>query len=158
MSSDKPKFNRRRLLLYGALAGAGLAAAYAGGWYWVRVRNGDTEDLIVSILRRRLRGLQVAPEDMRDFARALQPRFAQHSRLAMLGMLGPIYERVNVYRFLPYSALSFRRFENQIVQEFLLSSDFFAEGADPARPVQYFGARDPVRRICDNPFAVFDPE
>jgi hypothetical protein len=150
------KLSRRRLFAYSALIGVAATAAYSVGWWWFKVRQGDTEDLIVSVLRRHLRGLPVLEKDMRDFAQALQPRFAEHARLAQLGMFGPLYERFNVIRFVPGSATSFRYFEDLIVGEFLLSTDFFSAEREQDAEVQYFGARDTKRLICNNPFANFD--
>ena len=152
------KFSRRRLFAYGALAGAAATAAYTTGWWWFKVRTGDTQDLIIAVLRRHLDGLPVAEEDMRAFALALQPRYAQHTRLAQLGMLAPLYQRFNLFRFIPRTAASFRHFEDEVVAEFLFSTDFFDPERDPVEPVNYYGARDAERRICGNPFANFDEE
>jgi|GEM_PF-1184412 len=152
------KVNRRRFLLYGAAGAAAVGAAYAGGWWWFKVRRGDTEDMIVSILKRHLAGLPVAEEDMRAFARHLQPRFARHRRLAMLGMLGPIYERVDVISWVPGSQPGFRRIEDAVVGEFLLSTDYFDEDADTSEGITYIGPYDAYARICGNPFARLEEE
>jgi hypothetical protein len=45
-----------------------------------------------------------------------------------------------------------RRLEEAWATLFLLSSDFFATGADAARVVRYVGLFDPMR-ACGNPFA-----
>jgi hypothetical protein len=152
------KLSRRRLLAYCALTGVGACAAYGTGWWWFKVRPGDTEDLIVSVLRRNLAGMAVAEEDMRAFAQEVQPRYSDQPRLAQLGILAPLYERFNVYRHIPRTAFSFRRFEDEVVGEFLFSSNFFDAGRNTADPIEYYGARDPKRRICSNLFANFDPE
>lgn len=152
------KINRRRFLLYGAAGAAVLTAAYAGGWWWFKVRTGDTEELVMSVLRRHLKGMPIAEEDMRNFARSLQKRYSEHRRLAMLGMLGPIYERVDIYRLMPESRRSFRRFEDTVVGEFLLATDFFDNDADESEPIAYFGPYNTYSRICANPFARFEEE
>jgi hypothetical protein len=152
------KLTRRRFLFYGATGAALVAAAYCGGWYWLKVRQGDTEDLVVSVLRRHLKGLPVAEVDMRNFARSLQKRYSKHRRLAMLGMLGPIYERVDIISPLPNTRRSFRRFEDTVVGEFLLSTDFFDTDADTSEQISYFGPYSTYSRICSNPFAVLDEE
>lgn len=151
-------FTRRRFLLYGASGAAVLAAAYAGGWWWFKVRNGDTEDLIVSVLRKHLKGMPIDEADMRNFARSLQKRYSAHRRLAMIGMLGPIYERLDIYRLMPETRKSFRRFEDTVVGEFLLSTDFFDNNEDISEPIAYFGPYNTYSRICANPFAQFDEE
>jgi hypothetical protein len=155
-SSSKGRPSRRKLLLGGAAGAAAVVAAYTGGWWWFKVRSGDTEDLVVSVLRRNLRGLAFAEEDMRSFARAVQGRFSSNRRLALLGMLGPLYEHIHVYKLLPRSYQSFRRFEDAVVGDFLLSTDFFEHRPEPEAPLTYHGLHDTYSRICANPFAQLD--
>jgi len=150
------RISRRRLFTYGTLLGAWGMGAYTVGWWWFKARKGNTESLILSILHRHLAGLPVAEEDMERFARAIQPRFARRVRLAQLGMLGPLYERFDLIRFIPGSAETFRSFEDLIVSEFLLSSDFFSPHRSEREPIRYFGLRDPSRGVCGNPFARFE--
>jgi hypothetical protein len=45
-----------------------------------------------------------------------------------------------------------RHGEERVTTLFLLSSDFFVNGADISRPVSYVGYYDPAR-ACGNPFA-----
>ncbi len=151
-----PKKPTRRILLGGALGAAAVGAAYAGGWYWFKVRTGDTEAMILSVLRRNLRDLEVREEDLRAFALELQERFAEHRRLAMLGMLAPLYEHVDLYDWVPGAQPSFRRFEDTVVGEFLMSTDFFEHGPDSGQPLTYYGPYTPYLRICGNPFAELD--
>ena len=44
-------------------------------------------------------------------------------------------------------------FEEQIVTKFLLSTNFFHEGADESKPVTYLSYYDPYKMPCQNPFA-----
>ncbi len=141
------RIGRRRFLLWGAAAAGVVGAAYAGGWWWFKVRTGDTEDLIVSVLRRHLGSLPISETDMRRFARKQQKRFAPNHRLAMLGMLGPVYERINIFELLPGSRVSFRRFEDVVVGEFLLSTDFFTREPNSGGALTYLGPYDPYERL-----------
>ena len=47
-----------------------------------------------------------------------------------------------------------RHGEERVVSAFLLSSDFFVNGADTSRIVRYLGFYDPLK-ACSNPFARF---
>lgn len=158
MYQDRPlrRFSRRRLLLTGAAGAAAIAAAYSGAWWYYKVRTGDTEDLIVSVLRRHLGAVPIKDSDMLRFARAVQERYAKNRRLAMMGMLGPIYQRVNVYKLLPSSYESFRRFEDAVVGDFLMSTDFFDRTRKAGTRLNYYGLYTSYERICGNPFAVLD--
>jgi hypothetical protein len=51
-----------------------------------------------------------------------------------------------------------RKLERQLVSDFLLSSDFFSNGADEGRPVRHLALYDPRRVGCRNPFARFDSD
>lgn len=154
----KRTLSRRKLLLFGALGASAAAAAYSGGWYWFKVREGDTEELIVSILRRHLKGIPVEERHFHDYARSVQERYQDQRRLAMLGMLGPLYERVDVIALMPASSVPFRRFEDAVVGEFLMSTDYFRERADEREPLLYFGRYDPYVALCSNPLARFGEE
>jgi len=153
---EERKLGRRRFLLTGAAAGAALGAAYVGGWWYYRVRTGDTRGLVLSVLHRHLRHLQVEERDLKSFAEAMHERFSSQRRLAWMGMLGGVYEFVNIYNLVPQTRRGFRGFEDAIVSDFLLSTDFFDNGADDSQPLVYRHAHDPYERICANPFASFD--
>jgi hypothetical protein len=46
--------------------------------------------------------------------------------------------------------------DDRICAAFLLSSDFFRNGADESGPVHYLALHDPWKVGCTNPFARFD--
>lgn len=48
------------------------------------------------------------------------------------------------------------RLNNAFYTTFLLSSDFFLNGADVKKPVTYLVLHDPARVPCHNPFARYD--
>ena len=58
------------------------------------------------------------------------------------------YEK-HVGRIKPYSVTS----NATLFQKFLLSSDYYRNGADPKRPVHYVAFHDPYVSPCWNPFA-----
>jgi len=130
-----------------AVACAGLLGA--GGWRFFRARD---EDAILMVLRKRLDYLQLDPAGIRSFARDLASRrLLSRGRLRLMMTFSPLYRRfdLNGQNFL---AVAIRHGEERIVSNYLLSSDFFINGADQSRIVRYLGFYDPLR-ACSNPFA-----
>ena len=142
--------NRRRLIL-GGLGVAGVAGLGAWGLgHWGLHRE------IVSVLHRRLSFLKLEEEGVRAFARD-QTAAAFNKKI-------PTWTRLR-YHFLSAGAPSFKRFyrsteqlsrvarlEEMLVSTYLLSSDFFSNGADESRTIKYVAYYDPMRG-CQNPFA-----
>ena len=143
--------NRRRFLLSIC---SSVPVLYAGAWWLFKVRKGDLSDIVVAVIERRLNYLELAPNAASAFATDIRARPKQTSdrrdKLSWIGMLAPLYPT--------YVSLSSRSYatENELVVQFLLSSDFFLNGADEHRPVQYLVYYDPYRQICANPFARLD--
>jgi hypothetical protein len=142
--------NRRRLIV-GGLGLAGVAAL--GVWGFGRL---GFEAEIASILRRRLGFL--------DLDRDGVQRFAKDQATATFGKKIPTWNRLR-YHFLSAVAPSFKRYyrstdkrsrlarlEDSLVSTYLLSSDFFLNGADESRKINYVAYYDPMRP-CQNPFA-----
>lgn len=144
---DQPKLTRRAFLITGLAALGG-----AGAWWAARGlgQPGYVDDLIVRILRRNLSYLTLADADLRAFAAdvtadqsVLQTR---DTRLAALAY--PLYPN------LPDALMddaTLKPIEDDLVSRFLLSSDFFWNGADEATPVAYLGYYIPGRSPCFNP-------
>ncbi len=124
------------------------AAAFAG-WRFVR---GTDEDAIVAVVNKRLNYLKLDPADVRRFARNLAATDKISSgRLRVLTAAGPLYSDLAwPNRGFPWNGV--RHGEERVVSIFLLSSDFFLNGADVSRPVRYLGEYDPII-ACRNPFA-----
>ncbi len=142
--------NRRRVILGGlGLAGvAGIGAWGLGHW--------GLRKEIVSIIRRRLSFLKLDEEGVRAFAK--------DQTAATFNKKIPTWTRLR-YHFLSSGPPSYKRFyrssdtrsgaaklEDLLVSTFLLSSDFFSNGADESRTVSYVAYFDPMR-ACQNPFA-----
>jgi len=141
---------RRRAFLVGGL-GVVLVAGL-GVWGFGRPL---TEAQIVSHLRRRLSFLHLEEQGLREFA---------HDQMSALLAKRPTWVRWK-YHFLHIFAKSFSRFdtsndhrsrierlEDNLASTYLLSSDFFINGADESRLVRYRSYYDPMRP-CGNPFA-----
>ena len=138
----------RRSFLAIALGGV----AVAGGWRFFRSRE---QDAIVLVLRKKLNYLHLDENGMRAFAADLASRkIVSSTRLRLIGALGPIYQR---FAFGHQNAVEagIQHGEERIVTNFLLSSEFFINGADETRLVRYLGFYDAVR-ACSNPFARFE--
>ena len=132
-----------------AAACAGLLGA--GGWRFFRAHD---EEAILMVLRKRLDYLKMDPAGMRAFATDLASRrLLSSTRLRLMMSFGPWYRRadLNGQGFL---AVAIRHGEERIVSNYLLSSDFFINGADQTRVVKYLGFYDPLH-ACSNPFARF---
>jgi hypothetical protein len=142
--------SRRRLIVggLGAVAAAGLGA-------WGLGRLGFRME-IASILRRRLGFLKMDEGGIRAFAKD-QTRATFSKKI-------PTWNRLR-YHMLASGASSFKRFyrstdtpsrmgkfEDTLVSTYLLSSDFFWNGSDESRTVNYVAYYDP-NRPCHNPFA-----
>ena len=141
----------RRRLIMGGLGAVGVAGLGA----WGLGRLGFQVE-IASILRRRLGFLKLDEGGIRAFAKD-QTR-------AIFGKKIPNWNRLR-YHLTASGASSFKRFyrsadtrsrfarfEDTLVSTYLLSSDFFWNGSDESRKVNYVAYYDPLRP-CNNPFA-----
>ena len=134
----------RRSLL-GGLA-ASMAAALPVG-----LLASSEAGAIAAVVRKRLGYLQLEPAGVDGFARDLAQRgLITSSKLRLAAASGLIYVDFGDGNRLAHSL---RRGEDHIVSYYLLSSDFFANGADESRLVSYTGFYDPFAGICRNPFA-----
>ena len=141
----------RRRLIFGGLGAVG--AAGLGAWGLGRL---GFQMEIASILRRRLGFLKLDDGGVRAFAKD-QTRATFSKKI-------PSWNRLR-YHMLASGASSFKRFyrstdthsrmgrfEDALVSTYLLSSDFFWNGSDESRKVNYVAYYDP-NRPCHNPFA-----
>ena len=137
----------RRQVIAGVLGGL---AAVTGWRYW----RSNEEDAILLVLRKRLDYLQLDPQGARAFATDLAAsHLLSRMRLKLIGTFAPLYTRFGLNGHDALQA-GIRHGEERVVSNFLLSSDFFINGADTARTVRYLGFYDPLR-ACSNPFARF---
>jgi hypothetical protein len=140
---------RRTFVLYGAALASASASAWAA-WEFVDASDVDTFAMVV---RRRLDYLKLEPEGVRRFA---QDMVALHvistTRMHVLSEFKSVYARFPLSAGDNMLAYKLRHGEDRIVSSYLISSDFFINGADESRLVKYLGILDP-RRACCNPFA-----
>jgi hypothetical protein len=140
---------RRRFL---AIASGVVVAAAVGV---VAIAPAVTESQIVNHVRRRLSFLKLDEAGLETFAR---------EQVAALLAKRPTWNRMK-YHFLSAFTNSFTRYDRSsdrrsriermtdgFASTYLLSSDFFVNGANPAQVVRYLSLYDPLR-ACGNPFA-----
>ena len=134
-----------------AISGLSL---YLGGWLGLKIRRGRADGLIIAILRERLNYLKLDEEGMivfaTDFAIEWPERVAYLSNWGWL--LREIYDKINIFELAPKTT-STRKIKDSIATQYLLSSDFFLNGADESITVKYITYYDPYKTICENPFA-----
>jgi hypothetical protein len=141
----------RRTILLGSLAGL-FGARLLYKWYW-----GDPTQVIEAILTRRVGHLRVEAKAFSTFAAAYLKSRAEHEdRLRHLSTASLALQFFTPYTWLG-SRHPLRRLENNVVSMFLLSTDFFQNGADETRAVSYVAFYDPTAAICRNPFVNQNP-
>lgn len=137
----------RRQFLVGSAA-VGTAAAAGGAW----VLTDDPKDFVVEMIKRSVPYIEFEPGAVENFAghyiQIVEPQRRDNiekiSKLVRgigLSMTETVLDGNEKYE-------NFRR---TTVSTFLIGTDYFDEGRDPARPVAYFGV-NPCGR---NPFAQF---
>lgn len=135
--------SRRALLL---AAGAGVVGSVA-----LRFELARPESVVADLLRRQLDYLRLDPAGVEAFARDLVARGdIAPTKLRLLSATG-MARLATASEVAGSHAL--HQGAERIVTYYLLSSDFFVNGADEARTVHYLGFYDAFRRACLNPFA-----
>ncbi len=138
---------KRRHFIWGVVAGGSVAALLG-----LRVGLSTREDGVIAILRKRLPYLKLEESGLHEFAREFLTKAEMSTaKLRLIAAFAPLYGRLsNSPDHLVARKLRFG--EERIAARFLLSSDFFTNGADETRIVRYTGFYDPLR-ACGNPFA-----
>ena len=141
-------FNRRQFLALGIAGLTGLVT-------WRFIRSSD-EDAIIAVLKKRLDYLSLDENGLRVFARDLVAQnIISSNKLRVLDFAGPVYTQLALTSHGNALTRAIRHGEERIVTQYLLSSDFFQNGADETRKVRYYRYYDPARnpRPCSTPFA-----
>lgn len=130
------------------LAGAALGVAAFTSWRYLAA---NTPGAVVKILYKNLDYLRLDPDGVQRFAHdyAARPQNLD-TRLKGADAAGMLYTAIPFRAGEGFDWLL--RWEDRVITDFLLSSDFFAQGADVSRVVRYTGYFDPLRG-CQNPFA-----
>ncbi len=139
---------RRRFLL------GGLAVAAVAGLGAIGLGPAAAASHIATVVRRKLPFLKLDEEGLHAFAKdqvsallAKRPTWnrLKYHYLSMFAKQFTRYNRSNDTR------TRVQRMEDNFVSTYLLSSDFFINGADESRVIKYMGFYDPLHP-CGNPF------
>jgi hypothetical protein len=134
------------------LSATGVLIAVGAG---LDIALSDVESGVAKVLHKRLDYLKLDPEGVKQYAKdVVAYHWVASPKLRGLDALGPMYTRV---RWQPGKKQNgpIRKGEERLCGEYLLSSDFFRNGADETKVVHYLGYFDGPRDIvpCSNPFA-----
>jgi hypothetical protein len=139
--------NRRLFVISTVFGTIGLAAGLA-------LRITSRESAVVAVLRKCLPYLQLDEGGVARFAKDIVAmRVISDWKLLVLDAAGPLYGRMIHRTDTDPLTSAIRHGEDRILTAFLISSDFFLNGADESRVVHYLGYYDAVARPCSNPFA-----
>lgn len=128
--------NRRQFIF----TGLGLStASLFGGWWFFKVRNRDIHPTINAIIRQELHYLQITDEDLKKFSEELKNAMllSDLTLASWSGLLAPIYGNSKFLDYFSSTQGLKKQFAEYICTEFLLSSDFFQNGANTKKPVRY---------------------
>jgi hypothetical protein len=141
-----PRLSRRMMI--GTALGA-AAAGIGGGWAYI-----SPTAYAASIVRNQLPYLKLAPGALAAFARdvAENRHLSDRQREAML--FGVRLSRGLAGLAGGETREKVETFEIQLVSLFLMSTDFFQNGADIAKTVNYVALADPYVSACSNSLAV----
>jgi hypothetical protein len=140
------RLSRRAFLVLGGAAGA---AALGGAYLWY---FGNPAKFVVAILQRYVGYLRVDRGSFLVFAEEyvkFKPNY-EHA-FAEAEIADELLEVTNPYKWFGQGT-PFRRLDDNIVSRYLLSTDFFQNGADETRAVRYVAFYDPYVTPCRNPF------
>jgi hypothetical protein len=140
------QISRRKFLVLGGVSA--ITALY--GWYeW---HWGDPKDIVVAILNRRVGYLRVDSSTFDTFAKDyLEYRKTYKNELRKLSTFSPLLMSASPYSWLKQGH-PYRRLVDNVVSQYLLSTDFFQNGADERRLVTYLSFYNPYTAACRNPF------
>ncbi|MDH4043250.1 MAG: hypothetical protein OEY20_13970 [Gemmatimonadota bacterium] len=145
---NAPRLHTRRWFL------GSLGALLAGSLGWWGVGR-EWSASIRSLVARRLYFLDLDPAGLDAFARdaMADPQLPFPKHMHVRRWFFSLYSRVPV-RLFPLLPARDRLagLEARVVQKYLLSTDFFLQGADESVTVRYRAYFDPYRRPCVNPF------
>jgi hypothetical protein len=128
------------------------AVAALCGTIGYRYASGSDESAIIKVIHKRLSYLRLDDAGVRRFASDLRVHHMISSfRLRTLDASGPLYTGLALDS---HDALddAIRHGEERVTTQYLICSDFFKNGADQSRVVNYLGYFDPMV-ACSAPFA-----
>ncbi len=134
------------------LIGAGIVIATAG-FVGLRYKQGTVEDAVATIIKGRLNYLKLDESGVKTFAHELAVRNAiSPGKLRATSAMGSLYMPLSHGTEGTFIGKALLHGEERVTTLYLLSSDFFWNGADVSKVVHYTRYYDPTI-ACGNPFA-----
>lgn len=122
-----------------------------GGYGLLKWFTAEPADIIIAILKRRIGYLNVDRDTFKVFAGDyVKWKAGEGRKLKMLSVVSFPAQHISPYDLLPQGN-PVRRLENNVVSQFLLSTDFFQNGANENRKIHYRQFYNPLVTICANP-------
>ena len=150
--TETRNINRRQFILASI---AVSMSAVLGFWWIAKVRDNDITDIVRAILARKTPYLRFEESELEKFCAAYVSASSDDFVIWNLSWKG-LFSPFVVHTSLLDSTDVLDEFGEAIARQFLLSTDFFREGADIERSVRFAGLYDPYSRYCPNPFARID--
>jgi hypothetical protein len=131
------------------LQSAAVALCGVVGW---RFAASNDEDAVIKVVYKKLGYLHLDEDGVRQFAADLSKKFIISGfRLHVIDAAGVLYTGREMSADGKLGR-ALRHGEDRVTSQYLMSSDFFKNGADKSRTVKYLGYYDPMV-ACNNPFA-----
>ena len=140
---------KRRSFLKGALVAVASLPVVGGVAYWLKQRTPD--DYVWQVVQTHLPYLKVTREQVNQFTQDYLQYYGERRGLnpALVQVMVSFEDWFKVF---PALRGQLERMEQQLARDFLLATDFFQQGAEVQRPVQYVGVYSPYLRACTLPF------
>jgi hypothetical protein len=143
---------KRRGFLKKALLTVAAVPVLGATVYWIKQRS--PQDYFLVVIRQQLPYLQFSEEMVAQFT---QDYLQHHAK--QLGISESAVQFLSSFedwlKVIPLLKQQLGELEQQVARDFLLSTDFFQQGADVGSPVQYLGVYSPYLRPCAHPFMNF---
>jgi hypothetical protein len=138
------KITRRKFLIGIGIAGAGTVAAGSGAFWFFR---DHPFGMFVEKVQKKLSGYRYPHAD-------LASAITKHYHYLTLDADG--VDRFAQLYTKNFGAKTWKTSLEDAFERFLLSTDFFQNGADESKHVRFIMMYDPHRTVCFNPLAVLD--
>jgi hypothetical protein len=141
--------NRRNFIKLVALVSPAIGVVYY-------INHTSYTELIIDTVYRHLYYLKLNHNQVVRFANDYSERYAKsNNKVASIDIAMEIR---NIFPWIRKLNKRIETFENYVIIKFLESSDFFLNGSDENKQVNYLGLNfsSPYETICTNPFAVYD--
>ncbi|ALI99897.1 twin-arginine translocation signal domain-containing protein [Rufibacter tibetensis] len=144
-TEDKKKkgnMNRRSFLKLTGLAGAALITLPSLGYVYT-----SNQDAAVGIILDELKYLKLDKKGVEQFVQNyFQNHYVKDSLRAQINLKSIYFLDLNIQK---------SEMVTKMVQDYLLSTDFFMNKMDETKTVKYMGVYTPYKRPCANPFSSF---